>query len=194
MTAARWRRRTPSAKPRPRDSPVLGERRQKRQEREAPEDHQRPGADGHGRPGLEHRSIGVALDQHMPEPQRPSEIHCQQQAAERHARKRDVVAQMCERAVLASPEQIDEHRHEVASTRQAADEEIHHDQPPPVWSGAEPCARWRTTHGRGSWSSFAPRLRKLKMPARPTARAPSAAYREAGIRLRVAIFGSGGNP
>ena len=102
------------AERRPADPSVLGQRCRETTEGKQPEDEQRPGADRHRRPVLEHRPVGVGLDQHVPEAQRPREIERQQAAADDDARKRDVVAEARERTVLAPAEEVEQRRQEIA--------------------------------------------------------------------------------
>src|SRR5581483_9208770 len=109
------RRGSPHARARRIDAALLGKCAHESDQREEPEDRQRPRAERHRRPRLEHRLERIRLDQHVPEAQRPMKIERQQNPAEHDARKGDVITEARERTIRRPAEEVDHHGDEIAA-------------------------------------------------------------------------------
>ena len=176
---------------RPGHSSLSGDER--RQERKQPEQQQAPRPDRHRQPWLEHRSAGVRLDKHVPEPFRPIEIDREQQPADADPDERHEISQAREPPVVRPAEEVQQRRQQEAAPGDSADEEVEDDPPGPVRRGGEegirhPCSS-RSPPARPCGASSGPRTRAARARWRPPPRRASS-----GAGCGYGIFGARGRP
>ena len=118
--------------------PLLCHAPEGREDREESEQEKRPGPEGDGRPSLEHERRDVRrLEQHVPEPQRPSQIDRQERAREDRAPGGDVVPGADDGPILRPAEPVHHRREEAGAPGDPAHEEVQDDEPGPVRCAAE---------------------------------------------------------
>src|SRR5438445_7665935 len=141
--------------------PLLRHAPEGRQDGEEPEQEQPPGPEGDGRPSLEHELRQVCgLEDHVPEPQRSSQIDRQERAGQDRADGGDVVPGTDDGPVLRPAEPVHDGREQTGAPGDPAPDAAQNDEPGP--------ARRAAKEGVGHQGWPPPPISSMRFVSRPT--------------------------